>query len=109
MIPLATTTVSVERRGDESANYEAVTLTPIASGVRAHIGTPSGTEFLKGGSRETVTFRLDCDPVELDSECEVTDDRTGERYQVIWAKQRSGFGLDHTVADLRQVTGVASG
>jgi hypothetical protein len=108
VIPLATTTISIERRGDESANYEAATLTAVAAGVRAHIGTPAGTEFLRGGTRETVTFHLDCDPVELDSECEVVDDQTGERYQVIWAKARRGLGLDHVAADLRQVSGVAN-
>lgn len=108
MIPLATTTITVSRRGSESANYETPILTVVASGVRAHIGSPFGSETLQGGSRESVAFRLDCDPVELDSECRVTDERTAELYEVIWAKQRKGLGLDHTVADLRQVSGSAS-
>lgn len=107
-IPLATTTITVERRGSESANYETPTLTPIASGVRAVIGSPSGVTSRQGGSREAVTFRLNSDLVELDAECEVTDDKTADRYLVVWAKQRRGLGLDHTVAELQQVTGVGA-
>lgn len=107
-IPVATTTIRVERPGAGRENYEAALFTVVASHVRAHIGNLSGLERLQGGSAERVTFRLDADPVDLKATDEIVDEVTQERYRVVWSKQRHGLGLDHVEAELRQGTGVAA-
>lgn len=108
MIPVATTTIAVLRRSVLATDdpYE-VTAVPaaVAEGVRAVIGAPSGLEVLAGGSQEDVTHRLDCDTTDLRSTDQVEDEATGDTYDVVWARDRTGLGLDHTVAGLRQVTG----
>ena len=106
MIPLATTTVTVSRSSQDGTKdlRSTITWSTYAAGVRAHIGEPAGVETVAGGSREDVAFRLDCDPCAIRHDDRVTDDSTGEVYTVEWVKQREGLGLDHTVAQLRQVT-----
>ena len=102
MIPLATTTITV-RRSDQDGTADAwdgVTFSDWRSGVRAVIGSVSGTETATSGESSTVTARLDCDPVELRHHDQVRDERTGLTWSVTFAAQREGFGLDHTVADL---------
>lgn len=110
-IPIATTTISVLRRQVLATDdpYEVTAAAEVAaSGVRAVIGAPSGTELVVGAAgQEDVTHRLDCDTVALESTDQVRDDVTSEVFNVVWARQRSGLGLDHTVAGLRQVSGVA--
>ena len=106
-LPFASTVVRVERpaTGD---SYEPATYSVVTEGVRAHISTPSGFERSQSGSRSDVTFRLDADPCDLTAVDRVTDEQTGEVYEVVWAKQRHGLGLEHTEAELRQVIGVAA-
>lgn len=113
-IPLATTTIRIlrvppdpERDPTDVAPAEV----EVASGVRAHISTNSGSEQVSAGaSQERIYFRLAADPCDLDNEDAVVDLRTGERYQVEWVRQRQERpGLEHTQAGLRQITGVVSG
>lgn len=78
----------------------------IATGVRAQISSPSGRERVIGGSQEIVEFSLSCDPTDLTHLDRVLDDTTGKVYEVMWATQRIGFGLEHTRAGLRAVEGV---
>ena len=107
-IPLATTTIAVIAGATTGDLYETVPgSTTTATGVRAHISTSSGDEEVRGGSQELVTFRLACDPVELTHTDRVQDEQTGEVYEVVWARSRSGLGLDHVQAGLRQVKGAA--
>lgn len=110
MIPVATTTISVLRvpadplRDPEDPQPPAEV---IASGVRAHISTSRGREVVQGqASQEIVDFRLSCDPTDLDGGDQVKDEATDEVYEVTWARLRRGFGLDHTQAGLKQVSGV---
>lgn len=110
-LPLATTTITIKRvLADLSTTdpYEATAVPEtIASGIRAHISSPSGSELVGGAdSQESVTFRLDCDPTDLAHTDIVTDETTGQDYRVTWARSRSGLGLDHVEAGLLQVTGV---
>lgn len=109
-IPIHTTTIRVLRvpadpeRDPTEAQPDAEV---IAAGVRAHISTSTGTEIVAGGaSQEIVNFRLSSDPADIQHTDRIEDERTGEVYEVTWARQRIGVGLDHTQAGLRQVTGV---
>lgn len=111
MIPLATTTITVTRNTllATADPYDPVTASPetVASAVRAHLSAPGGFETQRGQSaQEDVAWRLSCDPCDLTNDCTVTDDNTGDTYEVEWARIRLGLGLDHVAAALRQVAGV---
>lgn len=104
-LPLATTTITIESPGP-SEPYEPSTWLPFAAGIPAHIGDPSGSELLRGGSQERIDKRLGSEPIAgLTSDHRITDDVTGDRYEVVWVDQRVGLGLDHTVAGLRRFRG----
>lgn len=102
MIPLATTTVTVRRSDQDGTKdaYDAVTWSDYRTGIRAVIGSVSGTETNTGGQSTTMSARLDCDPIDLRHDDLVVDERTGLTWSVTFTAQRQGFGLDHTVADL---------
>lgn len=109
-IPIATTTIAVLRTAVLATDdpYE-VTASPdtVATGVRAVIGAPAGSELVAGaGAQEDVTHRLDCDTTDLRNTDQVRDEVSLAVFNVVWSRQRVGFGLAHTVAGLRQVTGV---
>lgn len=107
MIPLATTTVTVEA-GTEAEPGEGRTTVPVATGVRAVIGSPSGSErYAPGGGTSRVTDVLNCDPCPelVDNTFVVVDESTGIRYEVEWVRHRQGFGLEHTKAGLVQNVG----
>jgi len=106
MIPIATTTIAV-LRSDQDGTQDAidgVTLSTLATGVRAVIGSDSGTETNAGGSSEQVSARLDCDPTDLRHVDQVTDEATGETWHVTWVRRRRGMGLDHMEAGLLAIT-----
>lgn len=110
MIPIATTRISVYRvTADKHRDPtdDAPAPTQIASGVRAQISSPFGRERNMGGTQEVVEFSLSCDPTDITNLDTVQDEVTGELYQVVWARQRIGYGLDHTRAGLKQVKGIA--
>lgn len=106
MIPLASTTVTVSRSDQDGTvdSYDTVTYTPRPQHVRAVIGRPGGGETTTGGSSEQATATLDCDPCDLRHDDRVTDDTTGDVWEVTWVRRRVGFGLDHMVAGLIAVT-----
>ena len=117
MILLATTPITVTRRTatDLTDPYDAVDDSDssepqvIASGVRAHIGSPSGAEIVAGGSQEITTLQLLCDPIDLRHGDTVEDEKTGERYRAEWVQGRmDGIGLDHTKARMKRVRGIVS-
>lgn len=105
-LPLATTTVTVSRSDQDGTKdaYDTVTYTDRAQRVRAVISGPGGTEVTAGGSSEQVSARLDCDPCDLRHDDRVTDDTTGDVWEVSWVRRRVGLGLDHMVAGLAAVT-----
>lgn len=109
-ISLATTTIAVLRTppADDADPYDApAEPVTVAEGVRAHIGSPRGYETQRGGSQVAITNSLGCDPVDLDPATDqVRDETTNALYDVEWADQRLGNGLDHTAAGLVRVKGV---
>lgn len=109
-LPLTTTSVSImspEGAGDPT---DAPVITMVASGVPAVIGSPSGTEAVAGGQQETVDAVLHVNPdVDLTHLFLVSDELTGELWQVVWVRERTGLGLGHRIAGLRRVKGASSG
>jgi hypothetical protein len=106
-IPVATTTVTVEATVEAEPGEGRTTVT-VAAGVRAVIGSPSGSERpAPGGGTSRVTDVLNCDPCPqlADNTCRVIDDTTGVEYEVEWVRHRNGLGLDHTKAGLVQNVG----
>lgn len=101
---LPTTTVKIMRvHPDPNRDYwddAEPSPTAFAEGIRAHIGSPGGTENRSNGSQEIESHRLNCDPVAMTHNDTVVDENTGESYQVLWVDQRKGLGLDHVVAGL---------
>lgn len=109
MIPLAVTTITVRRpqSGDPYEDNGEPDL--VATGVRAVIGSPTGSERRIGGELAIITDVLNCDVTDLAHRDLVVDEVTGERYGVEWVRKRIGFGLDHLKAGLRQTKGGSSG
>lgn len=108
MIPLATTTITVRRvpADDARDGYDSSSAAEdVATGVRAHLAGPSGREERAGGSRQTSTARLLCDPVDLLHTDTVLDETTGTEWAVTGVASHVGLGLDHTAADLQLVNG----
>lgn len=112
-IPVATTTIRVERvpsDGDRDPYDAAPAAATVASGVRAHISTGRGSEDRAGSDRSIVQFRLSCDLftgglLHTDT---VTDERSGEVYEVRWSVSRDVAGLAHFQAGMDQISGVVS-
>lgn len=110
-LPLATTTVAIARVPSDPTRdgYDtAPEPATIATGVRAHIGAPSGSQNITAGDRTAVTFTIDTDPTDMQADDTVTDERTGEVYRCVWARSRRGLGLDHTTGSLQQVAGAST-
>jgi hypothetical protein len=105
-IPLHTTTISILRSGQDGTqdDYDGVTYSTVVSGVRAVIGSLSGSENVSGGSSEQMGAHFDCDPCDLRHDDRVLDEQTSETWQVSWVRRRIGLGLDHMVGDLLAVT-----
>lgn len=103
MLPLHTTTISVQRPSAGDA-FDTTVYTTVASGVRAHIGAVGGSELVGNGSSQTLNARLDCAVTILRHGDRIVDATTGYTWQVTWAALRYGLGLDHVEADLLAVT-----
>lgn len=103
MIPLSTTTVTVEDASTPEP-YETTTYTTRASGVAAHISSPSGQERAGSDGVDRIDAVLLADTT-VERGDRVTDETTAAVYRVAWAHQRSGLGLDHTKAGLVRATG----
>jgi len=109
VIPLATTTVLIERPEAGVDPYDpATTYSIVASGVAAHISVPSGSEAAIGGEQARIDAVLLADTTDLTHRDRVTDDR-GDTYEVAWVRQRVGLGLDHAKAGLRVFVGASNG
>lgn len=110
MIPMHTTTVTVTRvpRDSTRDGYDpAPDPDTIETGLRAHIGSPSGSQNITTGDRTVVRFVLSTDPADIQADDTVTDDRTGEVYRVVWARNRAALGLDHVQGAIEQVGGAS--
>lgn len=121
-IPLATTTITVRRptAAEQSADpygdgYEDAPGTPsvidgqgdvVAAAVRAVI-SPGGARGTSNGSEsELVEFRLVCDSTDLRYGDTVTDETTGQVFEVTWSVTTPGIaGLGHTAAGITTTKG----
>lgn len=102
-VPFSTTTVTVESVSEPEPG-EGRTFSTVASKVRAHVSTPTGREALvPGGGRARTDAVLLCDPVTLEHTDRVTDETTGEAWEVAWVQARNGLGLDHMKAGINRV------
>lgn len=110
VIPLSTTTVTVSRPVQGVDSYETAVLTQVASGVAGHISAPSGADLHVGGDQENVSAVLlaEC-CADVRHPDLVTDDLTGETYEVVWVRKRIGLGLNHLKIGLRASKGLVSG
>jgi hypothetical protein len=106
MIPVATTTITVTEpaAADEYAEpYSTPAAGQItAANVRAVIDYPAGREDVQGGEQAVWSFRLVCDPTPITRFSRITDERTGQQYQVVWVLAYP----DHVEASIRYVEGV---
>lgn len=110
MIPLATTTLSISRVPDDPTRDGTDTppaAATVATGVRAVIGNPSGSQNITSGDRTVVTFPFTTDPADITADDTLTDEQTLDTYRVMWARTRHGLGLDHTEGECEQVAGAS--
>lgn len=123
----STTTITVVRSSSSGAVADVVdrlsdsyglveggvpstTLPPaaVAAGVRANIGSPGGTEQILGGNQETVSYRMQCDPVDLLPTDQVVDESTRLVYDVVTSVPRAAFpGREYTQVTLSRSRGAA--
>lgn len=112
MIPLHTTFIRILRAEPDSGadpTDPQPEPTIVAENIRASISSPSGREQVaSGASQAVVEFGLSCDPCDLLGTDQVQDQTTEAIYEVVWARRRTGFGLDHIHGSLKQVSGVVS-
>lgn len=106
MIPIATTTVTVLRSDQDGTKdqFDGVTRSTLVTGVRAVIGSPSGTNDMQGGDSESVTERFQCDPTDIRHDDLILDEISGLTWNITWVRRRMGFGLDHMVGELQLTT-----
>lgn len=109
-IVIATTTVSISTptsTDDWGSGTDRATYAPIATGVRAHLSAPSGAAVAASeGSSVGIQYRLLCDLAPLADDALVTDDRTGDVYQVDWWQSRP-HPIAHIVAGISKATSVS--
>lgn len=111
MIPLATTTLTVSRVPADPTRdgYDTQpAAAPVVTGLNAVIGNPGGSQNITAGDRTVVTFPLTTDPADIQADDTILDEQTGEQYRVMWARNRSGLGLDHVEGEVEQVAGAST-
>lgn len=109
MLPIATTTITVERPADGDP-YETATSATESTGTPGHISAPSGREIDRGGQLEAIdAVLLTSATLDLTHTDLVLDEGTGQRYRVSWVDVRRGLGLDHLKAGLARYAGGATG
>lgn len=116
-IVIATTTIAVNRparpatedpwgEGYDAAAARDNTTSTVATGIRATIAPGGASGSSVGGESQTIEFRLTCDPCPLAYGDTVTDETTGQLFDVEWAVETPGVeGLGHIAAGLRQTKG----
>ncbi|MBU6430052.1 MAG: hypothetical protein KGR26_13640 [Cyanobacteria bacterium REEB65] len=112
-IPLNTTQITVSRYPDLAKDIDEYEVSPspanvIVTDVRAVISLPSGSNKLVGGDRIVYNARMTCDTCDLQPMDVVEDQTTGDTWRCMWVRPYGQFGLDHMVAQLRQVIGASA-
>lgn len=110
--PDAAGTDVVDRLGDSYTDSDISPTTQgqrvVYSGVRANIGSPSGSEQVVGGNQENIGYRMQCDIVSLFPTDQIRDERSGLIYDVVTSVARTGFrGREYTQATLSRSRGAA--
>jgi hypothetical protein len=116
-IAIATTRVTVKRPSrpstedpygdgyDEPEDRDDTEATVVAN-HRATISPAGMTGVSSGGESEVAEFRLTCDPCSMSYLDTVTDETTGQVFDVLWANETPGVaGLGHVAAGLRTIKG----
>src|SRR5687767_13507172 len=87
VLPLVTTTGSVLRPADGDPYETAAAPTVVATGIAAHVSSPTGSEVDAGGQLERIDAVL---LTEADTDLRHTDlwrdDGTGDVYRVAWLR-----------------------
>lgn len=80
----------------------------ITTGLRAHIGSPAGTENIVGGDMESVEFKATTDPFDIEPRDQILDERNGVTYDVITAVKRDEISfMSHSQVTLNRQRGLA--
>lgn len=90
---------------EPTVDYTAVT---VATGVNAVLWFVRAKTERNGGARQQLTVRLTCDPVDLQHEDTVTDERSGRVYKVQRCETLTYVDdpdMDHTTGTLTVVLG----
>lgn len=110
MIPLATSSYTVERADMSGDSGDELSFVAVATGVRGTSVYYSGTESVMQGDRERVDGRI-----MLDTDFQVkyydrlVDETTGDTWALSFVRKRLGFGLEHLVCGVYEITGSARG
>lgn len=108
MIPLASTTLTVYRQPQDATldGYDTQPArTPVAKGLRAHIGSPSGRASISDGDRVVVGFSLHTDGFDFANDDVLVDETTGTQYLLLWVKRTRALGMDFCQGSVRTVEG----
>lgn len=103
MIPLATTTLTVQRPGAHEPYEAPAAWVTVATAVRGHISGPGGVETAAGGEMTDVSLSFSCELADIAHTDRIVDDATGATYDVVWVEERHGLGLDRMTGALRRV------
>lgn len=111
-VPIYTSEYTFSRQPDPDLDGQDEQLyVDYESDVRGCTVYHSGSEAVAQGSRERVDARIMCDVPTNDVHHfdRVRDQTNGQEWYVSFVRVRQGFGLDHLVIGVYEVTGVARG
>lgn len=107
-LPLWTTTITVARLSDQDTGYpdQEPTPEPVASAIHAHFTLrQTGSELASEEGRSMANSILICDPCGLQQGDRVTNERTGEVWEVEWTIERTyDGGFEYTRAEAIKLT-----
>jgi len=110
MVVIGTTTVTITGQAADVDPDEAATVVTVASGVRAHLSSPTGIDVAVGGDKEVVDMVAYLPAgTTVEPSDRLVDDTTGITYSIVWTRARHGLGLAHVACGVRGVRGGANG
>ena len=110
MLPLTTTSVTIERPTTNQDPYDTSVWNVIASDVPGVVSGNAGLDIRVGGDQSTnlTTLHID-DGHDLQKSDRITDQETAEVWYVTWVRKRYEFGLAYTTGGLTRTIGAADG
>lgn len=112
MVPIYNSEYTFTRQPDPTLDGQDVQeYVAYETDVRGCTVYHSGSEAVAQGSRERVDARIMCDPTVNDVYHfdRIIDQTNGQEWAVGFVRLRQGFGLDHLVIGVYEITGVARG